>query len=142
MKKAMKSLVLVIPLVALMSAPAGANNSMVCAVQAIKPQKPLEGPPLSECQANGTNPTTRVTHWTSGSCEHSNTKENFCVRIDFLIGPKGKQVFPSDTIWIYTLVDEVVNGKKIKVCELTGSQAASKPDISVLDCDPRSTFLH
>jgi hypothetical protein len=141
MKKAMKSLFLTIPLVGLVSAPVGANNSMICAAQAIPPQKPAEGPSLSECKANGSNPTSKVTHWTSGRCEKSNTMENFCELVPLLTGPGGK-VAPSDTIWIYTIVQEVIGGKKIPVCELTGSQAAGPPDIRVEDCKKGSTYLH
>ena len=98
--------------------------------------EPLEGPPLAECRANGTNPTTRVTHWTSGRCEN-----NFCELVPLLTGPGG-EVAPSDTIWVYTIVEEVIGGKRIPVCELTASQAAKFPDINVKDCKPGSAYLH
>ena len=136
MIKSMLSLFSTILLMTLISAPAGANNSMICAAQAIPPQKPLEGPPLAECRANGTNPTTRVTHWTSGRCEN-----NFCELVPLLTGPGG-EVAPSDTIWVYTIVEEVIGGKRIPVCELTASQAAKFPDINVKDCKPGSAYLH
>ena len=45
-----------------------------------------------------------------------NTIENFCELVPLLTGPGGK-VAPSDTIWIYTIVQEVIGGKKIPVCE-------------------------
>jgi hypothetical protein len=133
MRKGMESLLLANSFMALMSAPAIANNSMICAVQAITPQKPSEAPPLAECKANGTNPTLRVTPWTSGRCDVSNTQKNFC---------ELEPVKVFDKIWIYTIVIEKIAGKNQQVCELTGSQFATTPAVDVKDCKAGSTVLH
>ena len=81
MKKAMKSLVLVIPLVALMSAPAGANNKKRCDPQKA-PQPPGEAPPLPKGAAEFDRCETKTTMWKKEECEPSNNPKDFCATVN------------------------------------------------------------
>jgi hypothetical protein len=82
MPKSISSISLVIPLAAVMSAPAEANNKMICVVQAAAPQAPQTDPVPIPATTPGTFFCPNlIVNWTQGKCEKSNTPENFCVLV-------------------------------------------------------------
>jgi hypothetical protein len=126
MTSPISSLFLVLPLVTLISGPAGANNKMICKVQAAEPQQPLRNP-VPIVRAGTLFCPNVVVNWRQGKCEKSDNPTNFCVLVDSGSHPP--------TRFIYRLMEQ--DGKP--ECEFVRSENGF-PSASVMDCDPDSNY--